>query len=397
MRRGDVLLLDAHALQDARAAALAHTADLAPAIRELRREADGAAAATPVTVTDKSDPPPSGDPHDYLSLSIYWWPDPAKADGLPYLPKDGQVNPEASDLRRYDAAKIVRMVASAEALALTAYLTGERPYAEAAARWLRVWFLDEKTRMTPSMRFAQIIPGRTEPRGTGIIESRQLMRVVDAALLLRGTAAWPASDDAALRAWFGELTDWLVTSAQGQMEGRAANNHGCWYDAQLADFALFAGRRQVAKDTLAHVGSRRVATQIAADGRQPAELARTRSFHYSAFNLLALSILGDLGQAAGVDVWQGSATGLRAAIDLLVPYADGTTPWPYPALGRTDRVAELAPILVRAACAYPDAGYDRVLARLVAKQPALASLKLTVRASGSLGGTAVVPATSLTT
>lgn len=171
-----------------------------------------------------------------------------------------------------------------------AYLTGERSYADAAARWLRVWFLDEETRMKPSIRFAQIIPGRTEPRGTGIIESRQLMRVVDAALLLEMNSAWPASEDAALRAWFGQLTEWLLTSAQGQMEGRAANNHGSWYDAQVADFALFAGRAQVSQDTLAQVGPRRVMVQIAADGRQPRELARTRSFHYSAFNLLALCV-----------------------------------------------------------------------------------------------------------
>ena len=385
-----VLLMDPVVLADARTGALAGRADLAPAITELRRAADMAMKAPPVSVAEKTVAPPSGDPHDYMSLSIYWWPDSSKPDGLPYLQRDGQINPEATDQSRYDGAKIVRMVGSVETFALAGFLTGESAYSEAAARWLRVWFLDDATRMNPSMRFAQIIPGRTEPRGTGIIESRQLMRVVDAALLLDGTPAWPAADQAALRAWFGRLVDWLLGSAQGQMEGRAANNHGTWYDAQVADFALFAGRADVAKHALAQVGAKRAAKQIADDGGQPLELARTRSFHYSVFNLLAFCVLGDLGDRAGVDVWHASSR-VQRGIDFLTPYRDGTNAWPHPELKDVDYSAELAPVLARAARAYPEAGYDRMLAPLAAKQSALGSLKLRLGVFGSLGGTASAP------
>ena len=382
--------MDRAALADARAGALAGSADLAPAITELRRAADMAMTATPVSVAEKTVAAPSGDPHDYVSLSIYWWPDPAKPDGLPYLQRDGQINPEATDIHRYDGAKIVRMVGSAETLALAGFLTGESAYSEAAARWLRTWFLDERTRMSPSMRFAQIVPGRTESRGTGIIESRQLMRVVDAALLLEGTPAWAAADQDALRAWFAQLVDWLLGSAQGMMEGRATNNHGTWYDAQVADFALFAGRADVAKDTLAQVGAKHATKQIADDGHQPLELVRTRSFHYSAFNLLAFCVLGDLGDRVGVDVWHASAR-VRNGIDFLTPYRDGTKAWPHPELKDVDYPAELAPILARAARAYPDAGYDRMLASLSAKQSDLGALKLRLGVFGSLGGTASAP------
>ncbi|TMG36369.1 MAG: alginate lyase [Chloroflexi bacterium] len=385
-----VLLMDRAALADARAGALAGRADLAPAITELRRAADMAMTATPVSVAEKTVAAPSGDPHDYVSLSIYWWPDPAKPDGLPYLQRDGQVNPEATDIQRYDGAKIVRMVGSVETLALAGFLTGESAYSEAAALWLRTWFLDERTRMSPSMRFAQIVPGRTESRGTGIIESRQLMRAVDAALLLDGTPAWPAADQAALRDWFAQLVDWLLGSAQGQMEGRATNNHGTWYDAQVADFALFAGRADVAKDTLAQVGAKRATKQIADDGHQPLELVRTRSFHYSAFNLLAFCVLGDLGDRVGVDVWHASPR-VRNGIDFLTPYRDGTKAWPHPELKDVDYPAELAPILARSGRAYPDAGYDRMLASLSAKQSALGALKLRLGVFGSLGGTASAP------
>jgi hypothetical protein len=386
-----VLLLDRGALADARAGARSGRADLGPAIAELRREADVLVSATPVTVTDKATPAPSGDVHDYVSLSIYWWPDPAKPDGLPYLSKDGQIDPEASDTRRYDAAKLNRMASAVETLGLAAFITGDQTYAEATARWLRTWFLDEKTRMTPSMRYAQIIPGRPEPRGTGIIDSRQLMRAVDAALLIHGTAAWSPADETGLRAWFGLLADWLATSPQGKMEGSAKNNHGTWYDAQLADFALFARRELLAKGVLSKVGSARVAPQFAADGSQPQELARTRSYHYSAFNLLAFAILGDLGPVAGVDIWHGSGSGIRAGIDLLLPYVNGAKPWPYPDIDTLDYVAELAPILARASVAYPDAGYDAALTQLVARQGPLSSLRIRLGAFASLGGTAAAP------
>ncbi len=386
-----VLLIDRSALADVRAAAQIGRSDLAPAIAELERAAQKALAAAPLSVTDKTTAPPSGDPHDYVSLGIYWWPDRSKPEHLPYLQRDGQINPESSDTTRYDAAKLVGMVGAVETLALAAHVSGEHAYAEAAARWLRVWFLDEATRMNPSMRFAQIVPGRTEPRAAGIIESRQLMRVVDSALLLDGTPAWPAGDQTALRAWFTLLTEWLLGSAQGQLECRASNNHGTWYDAQVADFAIFAGRAQAAGDILSQAGARRITTQITDDGHQPRELARTRSYHYSVFNLIAMCILGDLSAAIGVDLWNASAPRLRAAIDLLLPYGDGTKSWPHPELEDIDHGAELAPGLVRAARAYPDAGYERAVALITAKQSPLGALKLRLNLFGSLGGTASAP------
>ena len=384
-----VLLLDAKALAEARAAAL--SGKDVPGLADLRREADPVLSALPMTVVAKSAPAPSGDVHDYMSLSIYWWPDASKPDGLPYLQRDGHTNPESSDTSKYDAGKLNRMVMSVETLSLAAYITGERQYADASARWLRTWFIDPKTRMNPTMQYAQIVPGRPEPRGTGIIDSRQFMRAVDAALLLTGMPSWTAADDAALRAWFGDLADWLVTSQQGQMEGASKNNHGTWYDAQLTDFALYGGRPQIARGTLAAFASRRVATQISADGTQPLETARTRSYHYSAFNLLAFVIAADLGADAGVDIWR-SGPGIRAGLDLLVSYATSGAAWPYPDIDKIDYYTELAPVLARAARAYPDAGYDRVLAQLSTKASAGSLLRLRVGAFGSLGGTAAAPA-----
>src|SRR5439155_23578543 len=43
-------------------------------VQDLRRDADKALEAGPFLVPDKSETPPSGDKHDYMSLSPYWWP-----------------------------------------------------------------------------------------------------------------------------------------------------------------------------------------------------------------------------------------------------------------------------------------------------------------------------------
>jgi hypothetical protein len=240
------------------------------------------------------------------------------------------------------------------------------------------------------MRYAQLIPGREEPRGTGIMDSRQMMRVVDAALLLEGTASWSGSDQDALRSWFGALVDWLRTSPNGRLEDGSVNNHACWYDAQVAVFALFAGRTALARQTLANVAARRVLAQISEDGTQPAELARTRSYHYCVFNVLALSVLGELGRRTGVDVWSAGGPRLRRAIDLLVPHAQDPSGWPdRPPAGVAH--TPLEPALVRAARAYPDAGYETVIARHAAGVGPLGALRLRLNAFADLGGAASAP------
>src|SRR4051812_47245670 len=51
-------------------------------------------ACGPFSVTAKAGVAPSGDKHDFVSLNPYRWPDPRSPNGLPYVKKDGQVNPE---------------------------------------------------------------------------------------------------------------------------------------------------------------------------------------------------------------------------------------------------------------------------------------------------------------
>ena len=363
-----VFLLDAATLVRTRGQMAAGADELSGAVARLRSEAQAALLVGPWSVTDKKFLPPSGDKHDYLSLGTYWWPDPGKPDGLPYVRRDGEVNPEGE---AYDRLPLTQMTSAVETLALAYYFTGHEPYADHAARLLRVWFLDEATRMNPHLEYGQAIPGVTEGRGIGIIDTAQLVRLVDAVGLLGGAAAWTAADQQHLQTWFRRYLSWLRDSKHGRDEDRTENNHATWYDVQVAALALFVNEPQVAREVLQRAAQRRIAAQLEPDGRQPLELARTRSFDYSVMNLNGMFELAALGRHVGVDLWNfqtADGRGIRRALDWLIPYATGDKSWTDQQISGWNP-GRLAPLLRRAAAVYHEPRYERV-ANQLAPDPA---------------------------
>jgi hypothetical protein len=323
------IVLHGDLLAQTKARVAADDPSLRDAARKLRHDADKALAEPIVAVTDKRTLlPPSGDVHDYYSLSPYWWPDPAKADGLPYIRRDGETNPESK--KDLDQPRIAAMGGRSYTLAVAYYLTGDQRYAARAGQQLRAWFLDSATRMTPHLRFSQLVRGNPEERGSGIVDTRWFIEAIDASRLLAGSSGWSAADDAGLRRWMGEYLAWLRTTKNGKHEHDARNNHGSWYAAQTATYALFTGdtalARQIATDTKARIG-----WQITPDGQQPIELERTRSMHYSGFNAEALSRVAEVGHQVGVDLWSYQAPSggsLRRATDHLARYVGDPAKWP---------------------------------------------------------------------
>jgi hypothetical protein len=322
-----VFCLDGKTLQENRRRALAGDEQLQAALKRLTGEANAMLSKGPFSVTDKTQAPPSGDKHDYRSVGPYWWPDPKKADGLPYINRDGVVNPDRNKIG--DAARFKEMQRTVFTLSAAWYFTGREKFAEHAAKLLRTWYLDPATRMNPNMNYAQAIPGRCQGRGIGIVDAMRHHMVIDAVGMLHGSKAWTDADQQALVEWFNQFLDWMQTSKNGQDEDRTRNNHATQYDAQVASYALFVGKPEIARKVLQAVGKRRIDTQISPDGSQPHELRRTRSWDYSCVNTRNFTRLAELGRHLDIDLWTYAADGrsIPKAIDYLLPYAMGQRKW----------------------------------------------------------------------
>ena len=347
--------LDAEALARAKRRIESGDPRIRPAYERLVREAAAALQVPAASVMDKRRVPPSGDKHDYVSMGPYWWPDSTKPGGLPYIRRDGERNPEIRV--DYDAPRLGAMISAVTTLSLAYYFSDDEEYAGRAGLLLRTWFLDPATRMNPHLRYGQGIPGITQGRAAGIIETRGLVGVVDAIGMLEPSPSWTAADERGMAQWLSAYLGWLRSSAIGKQERSARNNHGTWYDAQVA---------ALARSTLAAAKTHRIASQVMADGRQPYELARTRSLAYSVMNLEGLFRLAQLGRHVGVDLWSYRSPrggSIRKALDYLAPYADPRRKWPGHQITPTEPDL-LVPALEQARLAYHDARYDALLRQI---------------------------------
>jgi hypothetical protein len=302
------------------------------AFAALKKSADAALTAGPWSVTDKKQKPPSGDKHDYYSQAPYWWPGNTPT-GCPYLQRDGDRNPAVDDIS--DHAERDAAFAAIHDLALAWFFTGNASYAKRAELDAHRWFLDTATRMNPNMSYAQLIPCDPTLHGTGIIEaSESVPQLLDGlAVLDSGAPGWTGTDRSGMKKWFTDLLSWLRNSAQGKAEAAAKNNHGTFYDVLESTIALYIGQSSLATTVVNAAKKKRIDVQIQGDGKQPLELSRTRSWHYSNFNVIALCQLAATGKHLGINLWsyQNPSGGTIAkAVDFLIPAAEkGRGAWPY--------------------------------------------------------------------
>ncbi|HYW73094.1 MAG TPA: alginate lyase family protein [Pyrinomonadaceae bacterium] len=360
-----VFLLDAKQLEASRQAVRAGDGWAAAPWARLKADAQKALQAGPFSVLDKAVAPPGGDKHNYLSQAPYFWPDPKKPDGLPYIRRDGERNPEINKIT--DHKSVDDLENAVETLALAYYLKGDEAYASKAVQLLRTFFLDPATRMNPNLEYAQFVPGVNTGRGIGLIETRGLTRVVDAIGLLKGSKALTAEDERGLKGWFGKFLQWMLDSRNGREESAAKNNHGTFYDVQVVSYALFVGRRELAKQVLEAARQKRIAAQIEPEGGQPLELARTKAWSYSNMNLDGLMLLATLGQRAGIDLWNyqtPDGRSIRRALDFLTPVALGEKKWNYQEIEGGVKPESLFPLMRRAAAVYRDKNYQTMMARV---------------------------------
>jgi hypothetical protein len=294
------------------------------------KEADKKVGKPVITITENENLQASKDPHDYFSIGRYFWPDPSKPDGLPWIGRDGETNPDA--VNASDEKKLGEMIHAVEYLALAYHLTGEEKYGTEAARYLRAFFLDAETKMNPHLNYGQSVPGKATGRGSGLIDTRGFMTLPDVLKLLEKCPAWTVKDRGEMKAWWALYGEWMQTSKIGLDEKKTTNNHGAAYDVQLAAVLVMAEREEDAKNVLGESLPARLDAHITPEGKQPRELARTKSWSYSCFNLKNICKGGVMAQSLGVSFWdhqgQEGRGSLKKAMLFLVPFLKNPGSWP---------------------------------------------------------------------
>jgi hypothetical protein len=290
-------------------------------------------------------------PGDFLSMGDYWWPDPKKADGLPYIRRDGESNPANFE----DHRRLMReMRDNVAALAAAYAITQDAAYAQRAADWLRVFFVDPATRMNPHLRFAQAIPGVSIGRGIGIIDTLHLAEVPLAVTALAGAPGVPAATVAGVRAWFADYLHWMLTDPNGKEEAAAKNNHSVAYWLQVAVFARFTGDQAVLATTRAVYRDVLLPGQLAFDGSFPRELARTKPYGYSIFQLDNVALLTDVLSTPAQDFWRlplADGRNVAQAVAFLAPYLADRGAWPFaPDIAHFDAWPVRSPALLLGGC-----------------------------------------------
>ncbi len=293
------------------------------------KEADKRVEKPIITITENENLQESKDPHDYFSIGRYFWPDPSKSDGLPWINRDGETNPDA--VKASDEKKLGEMIHAVEYLALAYHLTGDEKYGAEAARFLRGFFLDAESKMNPHLDYGQSVPGKATGRGWGLIDTRGFMILPDVLKLLEKCPAWKTKDREEMKAWWTAYGDWMQTSKIGLQERKAPNNHGAAYDVQLAAVLVMAEKENDAKKVLGESLPSRLDAHITPEGKQPRELARTKSWSYSCFNLKNICKGAVMARSLGIDLWshegEGGKGSLRKAMLYLAPFLNNPEGW----------------------------------------------------------------------
>ena len=280
------------------------------------------AQKTVYSVATNDKVPPSGDLRSYYSTGPYWWRNPETSDGLPYIRRDGEFNPERDLVS--DRPALHAMISDVWALTIAYQATGFEDYALFAQRLIHFWFLDKSTGMLPDLNHAQAIPGITEGRGTGIIDTLVFVELVDALRLLENSYTWPLSEQAAVKAWFDKFLNWLSIHPNGIDERMAKNNHGTAYDLQQLAIANYLGKHDLAVQIIERVKTERIPKQITPEGLQPLEFARTRSWSYCTENMEHFSRIAVIARKYGENLFDyrsENSASLLSAINYLLPHA----------------------------------------------------------------------------
>ena len=302
--------------------------------KDLLAKADRIVKIKPITVTNKVICI-SGDKHNYESLSIYWWPDPKNPDG-PYIAKDGEFNPE---YKKYDYPRLLQLKDNLVTCSKAFFLTGEPRYYDYFCRQLDTWFIDPETRMNPHFEYSQFVPGHNNNRGNpqGMADSYNFNDMLESIRLVGAVQSIGKQRMKSLKAWFSDFANWMQTSEYGKKTQSFKNGQLLTFDTTLYNIFIFTGQKSQRKAIFKDFPQKRVNTQIAADGKMPEALRRTKAFSYTVSDLQRIVDFATIAKADGKRLTKESQARIQTAIDYISPFATNRSAFPYSEIGDWDK------------------------------------------------------------
>jgi hypothetical protein len=305
-----------------------YTAAAAVLRAQVLAEAAWAMLQQPVTITTEGSPRSAGGRHDFFSEADYFWPDPKNPDG-PYINRDGITNPDNFLAHRKAMIRLSRIIG---ALASAYKLTGDEKYVVQAVVHLKAWFINEDTYMNPNLQFSQAVKGLFTGRNFGIIDTIHLMEVAQGVLVMESAKSFDPAIASGVKKWFAQYNTWLNTSKMGLDEKHTKNNHSTCWAMQVASFAKLCGDNALL-DTCRNLYKHTILpNQMGVDGSFPLELARTKPYGYSLFNLDAMAALCQIASDDQYDLWKYTTPDGRSigkAIEYLYPFVKDKSAWTY--------------------------------------------------------------------
>lgn len=293
--------------------------------KQITKIADSYCNMLPVVLTDK-DKTFAPDNHYYCSVGGYWWPD-SLQEGK-YVHKDGVRN---SWTKKYDANRLSELKNRCIYLSAAYYLTGDKKYYSSYIRQIKAWFIDEDTYMYPNFEYAAVVPGKNKGKGrtSGMIQAYSFVDVIESLLLINICTQVERDVLLPVQKWFMDFVKWSEDGRFGTALRKANNNIGLAYDVMLTEMYLFVGNEDKAKAIVDNFAKCRLNTQIDKEGKQEAELKRSKAFSYSLFNLSHVLDFCFITKYWDLDFYRANQEVIDKAYSFLQKYENNQQLFPY--------------------------------------------------------------------
>lgn len=294
--------------------------------QQILKEAIWAMQQKPITVTAESSPLSTGGKHDFFSQADYFWPNPTNP-GAAYINRDGETNPNNFIAHRKAMIRLSEIIG---ALASAYQLTGDEKYVKQALTHVKAWFVDSETLMNPNLSYAQAVIGSSTGRSWGIIDTIHLMEVAQGIFVMQKAKVFDKTNLAITKKWFADYTLWLNTSKNGVAEKLSKNNHSACWVMQVASFAKLCDDQPMLDSLRWRYKNVLLPNQMAVDGSFPLELARTKAYGYSIFNLDAMAMICQILSTKMDNLWEFKTTdgkSIKKGIDYLYPFIADKSKW----------------------------------------------------------------------